>query len=360
MYSASRDSCALSPHLDAMGIVNQPIENTIGHRRVTDLFQRALNDNPNQGGTGARDGRPNTVCLKPILVFVATAYALSITLSLVVGLTGGHESALTGLAYLSMFLPAVSVVIVSTTMNEPPRVRWDRFPLRYLPVALFLIPGVQHAWMSPFMASAPGGVPWQDWLTPQTDGLYHTPASRGWGAVTIRGLVGYIVLNAVVGLASNSFMAFFEEIGWRAWLLPRLWDRIGPRRAVVATAIIWGFWHVPFQLSGIQHIDGVSPMRLAFTLPFGIMIAGLIIGWLWLRTESIWIAAIAHGALNNWGQYAFQVHEGLGHTRGCEFGPGGASCEWCRAACRGRCLALVLRPIATRSGRTRGMKPAAG
>ena len=189
-------------------------------------------------------------------------------------------------------------------MNEPPRVSWDCFPLRYLPIALFLIPAVQHAVMLPYMAAAPGGVRWQDWLTPQADGLYHTPPSRGWGAVTIRGLLGHVVVNAVVGLAANSFLAFFEEIGWRAWLLPRLRDRIGPRRAVVATAIIWGFWHVPFQLSGIQHIDGVSPMSSAITLPFGIMTAGLIIGWLWIRTESIWLATIAHGALNNWGQYA--------------------------------------------------------
>ena len=38
----------------------------------------------------------------------------------------------------------------------------------------------------------------------------------------------------------------------------------------------------------------------------GIVASGLIIGWLWLRTESIWIVSIAHGALNNWGQYAFK------------------------------------------------------
>jgi membrane protease YdiL (CAAX protease family) len=178
--------------------------------------------------------------------------------------------------------------------------------LRYLPVALFLIPVVQHAVMLPFMATAPGGVQWQGWLTPQADGLYHTPASRGWGSVTIQGLVGHIVLDALVGLLPNSFMVFFEEIGWRAWLLPRLWDRIGPRRAVVVTSIIWGFCHVPFQLSGIQHIEGVSPMRLVIALPLGIMIVGLIIGWLWLRTESIWLVTLAHGALNDWGQYAFK------------------------------------------------------
>jgi hypothetical protein len=90
-----------------------------------------------------------------------------------------------------MFLPAVSVLIVNSAMNEAPRVSWDRFPLRYLPVALFLIPGVQHAVKLP----------------------------------------------------------------------------LGP---------------------------------------FGIVVYGLIFGWLWLRTESIWLAAIAHGALNNWGQYAFK------------------------------------------------------
>jgi uncharacterized protein len=98
-----------------------------------------------------------------------------------------------------------------------------------------------------------------------------------------------------------SFLALFEEVGWRAWLLPRLVNRMDARRAVVVMAIVWTLWHIPFELSGILHIYGVSPMKLAVTMPFGTMAAGLILGWLWLRTESIWLVAIAHGALNNWG-----------------------------------------------------------
>jgi membrane protease YdiL (CAAX protease family) len=47
-------------------------------------------------------------------------------------------------------------------------------------------------------------------------------------------------------------------------------------------------------------------MQLALIIPPGTMATGLILGWLWLRTESIWLVAIAHGALNNWGQYAFK------------------------------------------------------
>src|SRR6185312_4039351 len=130
----------------------------------------------------------------------ATAYGLAIALSLVIGLTGGHSSALIGLAYLSMFLPALSVLIVNLAMHDPPSISWVRFPLRYLPVALFLMPGVLHAVMLPLMATIGGGVQWQDWLTPQPDGLYHTPASRGWGALTIQALAVRMALNAVIGL----------------------------------------------------------------------------------------------------------------------------------------------------------------
>jgi membrane protease YdiL (CAAX protease family) len=244
--------------------------------------------------------------MKAITAFVATAYGLAIALSLVIGLTGGYNSAFIGLAYLSMILPSIAVAIVNSAMNEPPRIRWDRFPLRYLPVAIFLIPGVLHVTMLPLMASVGGGIQWQDWLTPQPDGLYHTPASRGWGVLTTQALAGRILLNAVIGLAVVSFLALFEEAGWRAWLLPRLKDRMGARRAVVVTSTVWAVWHVPFHLSGIQHIAGVSPMKLALTIPPGIMIAGLILGWLWLRTERIWLVAIAHGALNDWGWYAFK------------------------------------------------------
>jgi membrane protease YdiL (CAAX protease family) len=184
--------------------------------------------------------------------------------------------------------------------------------MRYLAVALFLIPAVLHAVMLPAMAALGGGLRWQEWLTPHADGLYHAPASRGWGTLTAQGLAGHIVVNAIVGLLMVSFLAVFEEIGWRAWLLPRLADRLGFRLGTVFTSFIWAIWHVPFQLSGIQHIDGISPVNLALSIPFGIMATGLILGWLWCRTGSIWLVAIAHGSANNWGQYAFKYMQDAG------------------------------------------------
>jgi membrane protease YdiL (CAAX protease family) len=222
---------------------------------------------------------------KAIATFLAVAYGLAIALSLVVGLTGGYRSPVVSVGFFAAFAPALAVLVVTWMAEERPVVH-NSFPVRYLPVALLLFPVVLHATMLPTMA-ATEGLRWQDWLTPQADGLFHTPASRGWGVLTLPELVGRIGLNAIVGLVVVCFLVFFEETGWRAWLLPRLRVRTGARTAVVLTSIIWALWHVPFGLSGIQHIDGLSAVQVAIGVPAGVMAASLILGWLWLRTESV-------------------------------------------------------------------------
>jgi len=121
-----------------------------------------------------------------------------------------------------------------------------------------------------------------------------------------------------------SILALFEELGWRAWLLPRLRERIGDRRAVVITSLIWAIWHLPYVLAGILHVDGIPTGWTALIAPIGIFGSGLVIGWLWLRTQSIWVVALAHGALNNWGQYAFKFTSSVGQPRdGMVLGAGG-------------------------------------
>jgi NH3-dependent NAD+ synthetase len=87
--------------------------------------------------------------MRAILIFVATCYGLSSALSLVIGLSGGQDSAFVGLAYLSMFLPAGAVVIVSAIRNEPPRVRMSRDSM-----AGPAVPGSQRGYQSEQRASA--------------------------------------------------------------------------------------------------------------------------------------------------------------------------------------------------------------
>ena len=267
----------------------------------------AVQDGSAETGSKVTDIAPRRQgTTRAIVAYVIIAYALSSALGVVAWMTGGHHSPfifLLGVA--TMLAPTAAALIVRSLFEEEVRIDWRRLPLKYLAVALFLMPGTLQATILTNMSLA-GPLPWQEWLTPQADGLFHSPESRGWGVLTTEGLVARIVLNAVTGLAIVSALALFEEIGWRAWLLPRLAERVGNRLGIVLTSIIWAGWHVPFGLSGIHHIEGMSPMAVALGVPVGVVASALIIGWLWVRTESIWLVAIAHGAFNNWGQYSFK------------------------------------------------------
>lgn len=238
---------------------------------------------------------------RAVVAFVAVAYLFSAAFALL-RLSGDHVA----LGVAMMFVPALSAWIVGAATGERLNIDWSRLPLRYLPIALLLIPVLMHAAMLPVTVIEEGRLPWQDWLTRGPDGLYHSPADRGWGTLTAAGLGVRVALNAVFGVVVVSLLALFEEIGWRGWLLPRLALLMGARYAIVAVAAIWGVWHVPFGLAGGDGSPLFSHAAAAFGWAFGVFVFGLIIGWLWMRTESIWIAAISHGALNNWGQYAFK------------------------------------------------------
>jgi membrane protease YdiL (CAAX protease family) len=132
--------------------------------------------------------------------------------------------------------------------------------------------------------------------------------------LTSAGLSLRIALNAIVGVIVVSALAFFEEIGWRAWLLPRLSDLMTRRKAIVLSSVLWALSHVPYALAGIQHLNRVPLVWTALVVPVGVVGSGLVLGWFWMKTESLWIVAIAHGALNNWGQYAFKFVAGAGQT----------------------------------------------
>jgi membrane protease YdiL (CAAX protease family) len=212
--------------------------------------------------------------VRPVARYLGAAFGLSIALSVVLAATGAQRSPA---AFLAMVIPAAALVVVGA-----PSVDWGRFPAAYLPAALFLMPAVMHAAMLPVTVLYAGGIPWR------SDSAAH------------------ILASALFGIAIVSMLALFEEVGWRAWLLPELETRLGGRGAVVAVSAIWAIWHLPYVLSGILHFDHVPTIQAAAILPLGQFGAGLILGWLWTRSRSIWIVSIAHGALNNWGQFAFK------------------------------------------------------
>src|SRR5689334_24875676 len=108
-----------------------------------------------------------------------------------------------------MLFPTMATLVMRLTRNENPRIKWDRFPLKYIPIALLLMPVAMHAAMLPVTLGFEGHLPWFAWLTPQADGTYRTPSPLAWGDLTVGGLAGRIVANAAIGLAAVTILVLF-------------------------------------------------------------------------------------------------------------------------------------------------------
>ncbi len=91
-----------------------------------------------------------------------------------------------------------------------------------------------------------------------------------------------------------------EELGWRAYLLPKLADLYGRRRAILFSGLIWGLWHAPMIAMG--HNYGVTywgyPVTGILTMVVFCLAAGSFEAYLTFRTNSVWPAAMTHSGIN--------------------------------------------------------------
>jgi membrane protease YdiL (CAAX protease family) len=87
-----------------------------------------------------------------------------------------------------------------------------------------------------------------------------------------------------------------EEIGWRAYALPRLAARFGLGRASLLLGVIWGCWHLP-QFS-IPEADTYGQSFGVYVLQ--VTALSVAFAWLWSRTNgSILLPMLLHAAINN-------------------------------------------------------------
>jgi uncharacterized protein len=124
-----------------------------------------------------------------------------------------------------------------------------------------------------------------------------------YGAATLLGVVSgwRFESDAVINLAINivivSFFAFFEEIGWRGYMLPKLASRY-PRMAPALVGFLHGVWHLPLMLLTTAYNPAgnrliVVPLFLAI-----LTVAGILYGYLRNASGSLWPVVIAHGTFN--------------------------------------------------------------
>ena len=103
----------------------------------------------------------------------------------------------------------------------------------------------------------------------------------------------YVIAAAV--LFSTPIQAG-EEIGWRAFALPRLANRFGLARASIILGLIWAAWHLPFfYIAGSDNIGQSFPIFLIAVTAISVAMA-----WLYSRTnQSLLLVMLMHAAIDN-------------------------------------------------------------
>jgi membrane protease YdiL (CAAX protease family) len=86
-----------------------------------------------------------------------------------------------------------------------------------------------------------------------------------------------------------------EEFGWRGYLQLRLFPE-KPLLAAVVTGIIWGIWHYPLNIRGYNYPE--HPLLGLLIFPVSCILLSIILGWLRMKSGSIWTVCLAHSATN--------------------------------------------------------------
>ncbi len=136
-------------------------------------------------------------------------------------------------------------------------------------------------------------------LDPNFTSLNQTLQAAGRTTVSPQQLILLQIIQGLLfGPLLNVLFTLGEEIGWRGFLLPRLLP-LGQWRAILISGAIWGLWHAPAIVRGLNYpghpILGI-PMMIVFCI-----LSAAFLSWLSLSTRSTWVAALAHGSMNAWG-----------------------------------------------------------
>jgi membrane protease YdiL (CAAX protease family) len=90
---------------------------------------------------------------------------------------------------------------------------------------------------------------------------------------------------------------FWEEIGWRGFLLPEMESKYGNFTASLLVGLIWGVWHIPLRI----HTAPPRSSPIAFATLFVVEIVGVSVVLAWLYNASggsVVPCTIFHAAFN--------------------------------------------------------------
>jgi hypothetical protein len=109
---------------------------------------------------------------------------------------------------------------------------------------------------------------------------------------------GFVYLMLMLSALPITLFTFGEEYGWRGYLLPKLLP-LGGIRASVLLGVIWGVWHLPLILAGLNY-PGVNPWLAIIVFTFVTVAISFAYTWFYVASSgSVLIVAVFHASFNN-------------------------------------------------------------
>ena len=225
-----------------------------------------------------------------VIVFLATAFGISITVGAFILANGGLRSPLTLPALLiMMFSPALGAIL-ATKLVEHSSLRTNgiaKGKLRYYLIAwaypiIFILIGLVFITLL-----GTGTVNFNNLATA-------VPTIPGMSSSTLLALAA---ANLLLAPFINFIPALGEEYGWRGFLQPTLIKRFGLTSGLTLAGLIWGLWHAPIILQGYNYPQHPDLIGVSFFTLWTILV-GYFLGWVRIKSNSCLPAALGHGAIN--------------------------------------------------------------
>ncbi len=228
-------------------------------------------------------------------------------------LTGDVLSAAVGVPY--MMVPMVAALVVQRHVRREPvveplglsfRLNWWWLaawlgPLGITLAALgvsILLPGIRFSTEMAGLFERFSAILPPERVNEMRAALSRLPVHPFW-LLLGQGLVAGVTINAVAG--------FGEELGWRGFLWHEL-SGFGFWRASWLIGFIWGVWHMPLVLQGLNYpshpVAGVGMMTL------WCMLLAPLFSFIRIRTGSVIAAAVFHGSFNAFRGFALLMTTG--------------------------------------------------
>jgi len=143
---------------------------------------------------------------------------------------------------------------------------------------------------------------------------YFLPLAYGtiaYGAIWLTGLGlinGQYQFNflslVIVGTIINIAFAAGEEIGWRGFLAPELYKKMGYTASCLLTGVIWAVWHFPIIIAG-SYLAKMPLLPQLLLLVVTLIAMSFVFSWLRLISGSVWTAVLLHASHNLYVQRLF-------------------------------------------------------